>query len=308
MRIVIALGGNAILQRGQPLEEHLQQENISKAVKSIAEVAKVHQVILTHGNGPQVGLLALQNDAYKKVSPYTLDVLGAETEGMIGYLFEQALRNTLPTHQVITLLTQTVVDENDPAFSSPSKFVGPVYDKKTAMELGKEKHWTIKQDGDYYRRVVPSPMPQTILEIEAIQHIVNDPSILLICAGGGGIPVINNQQGIQGVEAVVDKDRASNILAQGLKADGLIMLTDVDAVETNYGKENSQKIKCATPQHLASYEFAKGSMAPKVQSACDFVQSGGTFAAIGALSDAYDIIHNKCGTTIRNNISQITFY
>lgn len=308
MRIVIALGGNAILQRGQPLEEAIQKENIQTAAKSIAEVARKHQVILTHGNGPQVGLLALQNDAYKEVSPYTLDVLGAETEGMIGYLFEQALRNILPNRQVITLLTQTVVDESDPAFQSPSKFVGPVYDKPQADKLTQEKQWVMKPDGQYYRRVVPSPMPQSILELPVIKHIAQDHNIIVICTGGGGIPVIQNQQGLQGIEGVVDKDRASNVLAQGIEADGLIMLTDVDAVETNFGQPDSKKIKQATPEMMKQFNFAKGSMGPKVESACEFVKAGGKFAGIGSLFDAIDLINGNSGTVITRDCEEIIYY
>lgn len=308
MRIVIALGGNAILQRGQPLEESIQKENIHIAAKSIAEVARKHQVILTHGNGPQVGLLALQNDAYKDVSPYSLDVLGAETEGMIGYLFEQALRNILPNRQVVTLLTQTIVDEKDTAFQSPTKFVGPVYSKEQAEALIKEKQWAMEADGQYYRRVVPSPMPQAILELPVIKHITQDHNIIIICTGGGGIPVIQNQQGLQGIEGVVDKDRASNVLAQGLDADGLIMLTDIDAVETNFGKPDSKKIKQASPEAMNELSFAKGSMAPKVESACEFVKVGGKFSGIGSLFDAVDIINGVKGTMITKESEQILYY
>jgi len=308
MRIVIALGGNAILQRGQPLEEAIQKQNIDIAAKAIAEVARKHQVILTHGNGPQVGLLALQNDAYKEVSPYSLDVLGAETEGMIGYLFEQALRNILPNRQVITLLTQTIVNEKDPAFQAPSKFVGPVYDKQQADKLTKEKQWVMKPDGKFFRRVVPSPMPEAILELPVIKHITQDHNIIVICTGGGGIPVVQNQDGIKGIDAVVDKDRASNVLAQGLEADGLVMLTDVDAVETHFGEADSQQIKTASPEMLDDFIFAKGSMAPKVESACEFVKAGGKFAGIGSLFDAIDIIDGKKGTTVTKNCEQISFY
>ncbi len=308
MLIVIALGGNAILQRHQPLEEAIQKDNIAIAAASIAKVAANHQVVLTHGNGPQVGLLALQNDAYKAVEPYTLDVLGAETEGMIGYLFEQALRNQLPEQEIITLLTQTLVDSKDPAFQNPTKFVGPVYGKAQADKLQQEKGWAVKPDGDYYRRVVPSPLPQAIIELPSIQYILDSGKITLICAGGGGIPVTRNGQGLEGVEAVVDKDRASQVLAKDIQANGLVMLTDVAAVETHFGKPHSKKIRRASPEQLASLDFAQGSMGPKVQSACDFVNTGGDFSAIGSLHDAQAIVQMKAGTFIEKDCAEMEFY
>ena len=308
MKIVIALGGNAILQRGQPLDEAIQKNNIRIAAEAIAQVARQHQVILTHGNGPQVGLLALQNDAYKAVSPYSLDVLGAETEGMIGYLFEQALKNILPRRQVVTLLTQTVVDPNDAAFDVPSKFIGAIYDKKQADKLKQEKGWQMKLDGEYYRRVVPSPMPQALVELPVINHLLKDHNIIPICVGGGGIPVMRKDDVLIGVEAVVDKDRASNILAQGIHADALIMLTDIDAVQLNYAQTNAKKIKSASPEAIQAYKFADGSMAPKVETACHFVKAGGDFAAIGNLADAANIVAGEKGTRISLKTDNINFY
>ncbi|PJE79669.1 Carbamate kinase 2 [invertebrate metagenome] len=311
MLIVIALGGNAILQRNQPLEASVQRENIRMAAESISRVAMEHQVILTHGNGPQVGLLALMNEAYGEVTPYPLDALGAQTQGMIGFMFEQELRNYMPGKKVCTVSTQTIVDPKDPAFNNPDKFVGPVYTRDQAELIG-ESHpdWTLKEDGNYYRRVVPSPQPQAILELPSLKHIVSSGDITIICGGGGGIPVTKTASGkLQGVEAVVDKDRASSVLAEGLKADGLILLTDVPAVETNFGQPDSQKIKTATPAAFENFPFAAGSMGPKVESVCRFVRSGGKFAAIGALDKAFEIVQKKSGTFVEPQVPEdITYY
>ena len=311
MLVVIALGGNAILQRNQPLEAHIQRENIRKAAESISRVALNHQVVLTHGNGPQVGLLALMNQAYKDVSPYPLDALGAQTQGMIGFMFEQELRNVMLGRKVCTVATQTVVSTQDPAFQDPDKFVGPVYTREEA-ELLKQSNpdWTIKPDGSYYRRVVPSPQPQEILELPSLQHIVSSGDTTVICGGGGGIPVTrDNDNQLHGVEAVIDKDRASAVLAEGLGAEGLILLTDVPAVETNFGQHDSKKIRSATPDAFEQFPFAAGSMAPKVESICRFVRAGGKFGAIGALDKAEEIIRRESGTFIENNANNsISYY
>ncbi len=304
MLLVIALGGNAILQRNQPLEAHLQRENIRIAAESIARVALKHQVVLTHGNGPQVGLLALMNQAYKEVQAYPLDALGAQTQGMIGFMFEQELRNYMPGRKVCTVSTQTIVNTDDTAFKNPDKFVGPVYTREEAEVLS-ESHtdWTIRQDGNYYRRVVPSPQPKEVLELPSLKHIVGSGDITVICGGGGGIPVTRDAAGkLVGVEAVVDKDRASAVLAEGLNADGLILLTDVSAVETNYGQPDSKKIRSATPDAFEKFPFAAGSMGPKVESVCRFVRSGGKFAAIGALDKAAEIITRDSGTFVEANV------
>lgn len=309
MRIVIALGGNALLRRTEPLEEQIQRKNVAQACRVIAQVAGEHEVIITHGNGPQVGLLALQNDAYKAVSPYHLDVLGAETEGMIGYMLSQELKNCIPKKNVVAMLTQTLVNSDDPAFKHPTKFVGPVYTKEQAEELVQQKGWVVKADGDYFRRVVPSPQPQRIIEVPIINYLLKMEDLIIICAGGGGVPVtFDKNKKLKGLEAVVDKDQTSNVLALAIKADALIMLTDVAGVETHFGMPNSKKIKEATPEQLKAYAFAKGSMGPKVRSAISFVKSGGKFSAIGALDDLVKIIPGELGTRIVSNSERILFY
>ncbi|WP_067515526.1 carbamate kinase [Endozoicomonas ascidiicola] len=311
MRIVIALGGNAILQRGQPMECHVQRENIAKAAAAIARIAKDHQVILTHGNGPQVGLLSLMNDAYKKVTPYPLDALGAQTQGMIGFMFEQELRNHLPGREVCTIATQTLVDPQDPAFKNPDKFVGPVYSKEEADALlAANPDWSVRQDGEYYRRVVPSPQPAGILELESLKTIAASENITMICGGGGGVPVYRAENGmLEGVEAVIDKDRASRLLAEGLEADAFLILTDVAAVAINFGQPDSKDIRRATPEAMDALNFAAGSMGPKVESVVQFVRNGGKMAAIGSLEQAAEILTSDSGTVISNDVAAgITFY
>jgi carbamate kinase len=303
MLIIIALGGNALLKRGEPLEAEIQRQNIRIAAIAIAEVAKEHRVVITHGNGPQVGLLALQAEAYKRVRPYPLDVLGAETEGMIGYLLEQELRNQLPSQQVVTLLTQIEVAPDDPAFAHPTKPIGPVYTEGEALELSRGRGWAVAPDGNAYRRVVPSPEPLRIIELPTIRLLV-DAGALVVCAGGGGIPVfITPSGGIRGVEAVIDKDLATALLAQELRADGLLLLTDVDGVYTNWGTPEAQLIKQMTPQQLRSYSFAPGSMGPKVEAVCRFVETTGGLGGIGRLEDATKILTGKLGTLIGATIS-----
>lgn len=311
MRIVIALGGNAILQRGQPMECHIQRENIAKAAAAIARIAKDNQVILTHGNGPQVGLLSLMNDAYKKVAPYPLDALGAQTQGMIGFMFEQELRNCMPGKEVCTVSTQTLVDTKDPAFANPDKFVGPVYNKdEVEALLAANPEWTIKQDGAYFRRVVASPQPQEILELQTLKTLVAAGNITMICGGGGGVPVASDSSGkLKGVEAVIDKDRASRLLAEGLEADAFLILTDVQAVATNFGQPDSKDIRCATPEAMTALNFAAGSMGPKVEAAVAFVRNGGKMAAIGSLMQAAEILTMDSGTVITNDVSSgISYY
>ena len=311
MRVVIALGGNAILQRGEPLECEVQRQNIRKAAESIAKIARDHQVILTHGNGPQVGLLALMNDSYKNVSPYPLDVLGAQTQGMIGSMFEQELRNQLPGRKVCTVSTQTVIDPEDPAFSDPDKFVGPVYTLEASQKILKENpDWTIKQDGQYFRRVVPSPQPKEILELPSLKHLVASEDITVICGGGGGVPVTRDAENkLHGVEAVIDKDRASRVLAEGLQADVFLILTDVHAVATHFGQPDSREIHQATPETMAQFDFAAGSMGPKVEAAIQFVRNGGKMAGIGSLEEAASILTSDSGTVIRNDArAGISYY
>jgi carbamate kinase len=299
MRIVVALGGNALLHRGEPMTSENQQANIRLAAEAIATLAQEHDVIITHGNGPQVGLLALQAETYKAVQPYPLDVLNAETEGMIGYLIEQELRNQLPDRQIVTLLTQVEVDVNDPAFAHPTKPIGPVYTQIEAERLAAERGWAIAPDGNAYRRVVPSPEPRRILELGAI-HLLVQSGVLVICVGGGGIPiVVTATGGIRGVEAVIDKDLAAALLAASLKVEALLLLTDVDAVYTDWGTSAAQPLNRIPPEQLRQYSFASGSMAPKVEAVCRFVEQTGGIAGIGRLEDAAAILAGQAGTLVQ---------
>ncbi|MGA8258899.1 MAG: carbamate kinase [Arenicellales bacterium] len=310
MRLVAALGGNALLRRGDPLTADNQRQNAAVAAKALAELVEAgHQLIVTHGNGPQVGLLALQGAAYKPDETYPLDVLGAETEGMIGYLIEQELARRLPEGcRVATLLTQVEVDSNDPAFHAPSKPVGPVYTKGEAERLAKAQGWTVAPDGDHYRRVVPSPAPRRILELKVIELLV-DQGVIVVCTGGGGIPVVERKDGsLLGVEAVIDKDAASALLARQLQADALLMLTDVDAVETGWGTPQARRIRRAGADALDAFKFSAGSMGPKVRAAQDFVRATGGFAAIGLLQDAAGLLSGVAGTRVAAGPTELQYY
>ena len=297
-RIVVALGGNALLRRGEPAEASVQRANVAVAAAAIADLAADHEVLLTHGNGPQVGLLALQAEAYRDVAPYPLDVLGAETEGMIGYLLEQELRNAMPGREVATLLTQIVVGADDPAFSAPTKPVGPVYARETAERLARERGWAIAPDGSSFRRVVPSPMPREIVGLGTIEALM-ERGTLVICAGGGGIPVTLDRSGkLHGVEGVIDKDLAAALLAERVGADMLLMLTDVDAVYRGWGTTDVAPIEHATPADLRALSFAGGSMGPKVDAACRFAEATGQIAAVGRLDRAAAIVAGRAGTWV----------
>ncbi|HEX5145253.1 MAG TPA: carbamate kinase [Mycobacterium sp.] len=304
MRIVIALGGNALLQRGQPMTAENQRANVRLAAERISRVSPGNELIIAHGNGPQVGLLALQADAYFRadasVAPYPLDVLGAQTDAMIGYVIEQELGNMLPAHQQLaTVLTMIEVDRNDPAFSHPTKPIGPVYDKETAEQLAATSGWAIAPDGDKFRRVVASPKPKRIFEIRPIRTLVES-GVVVICAGGGGIPTMYDENNdLQGVEAVIDKDLASALLAQQLDADMLVIATDVDAVYTGWGTPDQQKVGSVTPDELAVLDLPAGSMGPKVQAAVDFARRTGNEAVIGSLGDIADIVAGKAGTRVK---------
>ena len=301
MKVVIALGGNALLRRGERADADVQMANGRIAAKAVAEIAKEHNVVLTHGNGPQVGLLALQADAYKDVKPYPFDVLGAESQGMIGYMVAQCVGNDLPDRQVVNIITQTEVDPQDPAYSDPRKFVGPVYDKETAEKLAAERGWTIAADGKYFRRVVPSPQPKKIVEIETIRQLV-DAGAMVIASGGGGIPVVRDENGkLQGSEAVIDKDMSASIMADELDADALLILTDAPSIALDWGTPDQKEIKEVSPEKLQEYSFAKGSMGPKVEAVCRFANTGKGFGAVGRLEDALDILNGKAGTIIRKN-------
>lgn len=303
MLIVLSLGGNALLTRGQPMTAENQRANVRGAVAAISDViAAGHQIVISHGNGPQIGLLALQTAAYRSNEAYPLDVLGAQTEGAIGYMIEQELENILPKErQVATLLTQIEVDPRDPAFRNPTKPIGPVYDKAEAEKTAASSGWVFKPDGDKYRRVVPSPKPQRIPDISVIR-ILLDHGVIVICAGGGGIPVVRSPDGgLIGIEAVIDKDWTSALLALELHADFLLLLTDTDAVYAGWGTAQKRPIRHASPEELRKYSFAEGSMGPKVAAACAFVEKTGGGAGIGSLSDAHSILNGTAGTLIKQN-------
>ncbi len=311
MRIVVALGGNALLKRGEPMTADAQRRNVKVAAEALAPVAGEHQLVISHGNGPQVGLLALQGAAYKPDEAYPLDVLGAETEGMIGYMIEQELGNLLPFEvPFATLLTMIEVDPDDPGFDNPTKFVGPVYDQATADRIAAEKNWVFKKDGDKWRRVVPSPEPKRIFEIRPIRWLL-EKGVIVIAAGGGGIPTMYKpgaDQQLMGVEAVIDKDLASELLARDLNADLFIMATDATAVFVNWGKPDAKAIHRANPKAMQTYQFPAGSMGPKVDAACRFAEATGKTAAIGALADIPGIVAGEKGTLINTGVDKIAWH
>jgi carbamate kinase len=279
----------------------VQRANVRVAAEALAPVSREHQLIVSHGNGPQVGLLALQAHAYPGVEPYPLDVLGAETEGMIGYMLEQELGNLVPFEvPLATLLTMVEVDPADPAFGNPTKFVGPVYDRADADRLRQEKDWTFKQDGDKWRRVVPSPLPKRIFEIRPIKWLL-DKGTIVICAGGGGIPTAYSPDGsrrLGGIEAVIDKDLASELLARELDADLFVMATDVGGVYVDFGTPDQRLLDRITAADLKQHQFPAGSMGPKVAAAIQFVELTGKRAAIGALADIEGIVAGEKGTNV----------
>jgi carbamate kinase len=304
MRVVAALGGNALLRRGEPLTAENQRANARVACKALAPVALEHELVISHGNGPQVGLLALQAAAYTEVEPYPLDLLGAQTEGMIGYLIQQELGNELPFEKrLASLLTLIEVDRDDPAFGNPTKPIGPIYTQDESVRLADEKGWDFKPDGDSFRRVVPSPLPQRIFGLEPVAWLLEH-GCVVICAGGGGIPVMYTDtpatagRQLVGVEAVIDKDLASALLARDLRADALAIVTDVDAVYAGWGTPQQRAIRRATPEALADTEFAAGSMGPKVRAACSFVEETGGLAAIGSISETQALLRGEAGTIV----------
>jgi len=288
MRIVIALGGNALLKRGEPMTAAAQRANVRAVAPALAAVATHHQLVLSHGNGPQVGLLALQAAAYEEVAPYPLDVLGAQTEGMIGYVIEQELGNVLPFDvSLATLLTMIEVDPSDPAFANPTKFVGRVYSQEEADEVAEKTGWVFKPDGAHWRRVVPSPEPRRIFELRPIQSLL-ERNVVVICAGGGGIPTMyapDHERTLVGVEAVIDKDLAGELLARGVGASVFVMATDVDGVYADWGTPRQHRIESASPDVLRQQPFAAGSMGPKVEAAARFVElTGGRVSAVRILT------------------------
>jgi carbamate kinase len=302
MRVVVALGGNALLQRGEPMTTDVQRQNVRKAAPALALIAADHELVLSHGNGPQVGLLALQAAAYLDAEPSTLDVLGAQTQGMIAYVLEQELRNYFPpTERFATVLTMVEVDKDDPAFANPTKFVGPIYPEDQAKKLAEDKGWPFRKDGESWRRVVPSPLPQHIFELEAIKALL-DLDIVVICTGGGGIPTlvteVDGKPFLSGVEAVIDKDLATELLAREVGAELYVMATDVDGVYTNWGTPDQRRLDRVTPEELRGIQFPAGSMGPKVEAAARFVEATGGRAAIGGLGEIEQIVNGTAGTQV----------
>lgn len=310
MRIVVALGGNALLRRGEAMSAANQRANVRIAATALAPLAEQHELIVSHGNGPQVGLLALQQQAFPEVEAYPLDILGAQTEGMIGYLIEQELGNLLPFEkQLATVLTMTEVSPDDPAFTDPTKFVGPVYDEATGRRMAAERGWTVKPDGPYYRRVVPSPRPLRVFQVEPIKMLISA-GCVVICTGGGGIPTmyLPGTRTLTGVEAVVDKDLASAVLARELHADLFVIATDGGGVFLDWGTSQARELAEVTTAELRRHTFAAGSMGPKVEAAVEFVEATGQAAAIGALEDIEQIIAGTAGTRIlREAVEPIRF-
>jgi carbamate kinase len=310
MLVVTALGGNALLRRGQPMTADNQRKNVSIAADALAPVAAQHQMVIAHGNGPQVGLLALEAAAYTDEEDYPLDVMDAETQGSIGYMIEQELGNRLPFERPFaTLLTMIEVDPNDPAFGNPTKFIGPVYDKAQADAIAAEKAWTFKADGNKWRRVVPSPAPKRIFELRPIKWLL-ERNTIVIAAGGGGIPTMyepGSPRKLSGVECVIDKDFAAELLARDLDADLFVMLTDAEAVYVDWGKPTQKAIRRASPAALMALPFAAGSMGPKVAAACQFAAATGKVAAIGALADLNRVIAGEAGTTVSSKESGIVY-
>ena len=302
MRIIVALGGNALLKRGEPMNAEVQRKNVRLAAKALFPLAEKHELIISHGNGPQVGLLSLQAASYKDVEAYPLDVLGAQTEGMIGYMIEQELGNLLPFEKPLaSILTMVEVDPEDPAFQNPTKFIGPVYPEDEAKKLAVEKGWSIKQDGDKWRRVVPSPLPKRIFQIRPVRWLLEKGAVV-ICTGGGGIPTMYEKgadRKLRGAEVVIDKDLASAMLGKELNADLFIMATDADAVYTNWGKPDAKPLDRITYNDIKDLSFPAGSMGPKITAACWFAQITGKRSAIGMLEDIEKIVEGKAGTTVR---------
>jgi carbamate kinase len=298
MRIIAALGGNALLERGEPPEDGIQEAHVATAVRALAPLADGNELVVTHGNGPQVGMLALESAQDQAIArPYPFDVLGAQSQGMIGYWLIQALQNAMPGRQVTCLISRTLVAADDPAFANPTKFVGPVYGEQEARQLAGSRGWQIRRDGTGFRRVVPSPEPAELLDLPVI-HTLLDHQVVVVCCGGGGVPVVREGGLVRGAEAVIDKDLAASLLARDLHADALLLLTDVAAVQDGYGTAAARPIRRATPAQLRARSFPPGSMGPKVEAACRFVEATGNPAAIGRLADTRQLLAQQAGTII----------
>jgi carbamate kinase len=299
MRIVVALGGNALLKRGETPDNDIQEANVAVAVAALAPLALEHELVITHGNGPQVGVLAIQSASDPNLTrSFPFDVLGAQTQGMIGYWLLQALQNELPGRQIAAIINQTLVSVADPAFADPTKFIGEIYDETRARALATERGWTVKPDGAHWRRVVASPQPRRVVETRLIRLLLTNGTVV-VCAGGGGVPVIRNQHGrLEGIEAVVDKDFTALVLAEALDADALLILTDVPNVYRDFGTPQQQPINHTTPAAMRQHDFPAGSMGPKVEAACRFVETTGGIAGIGRLQDTAAILAGTAGTIL----------
>ena len=307
MLLVVALGGNALLEPGQSPDAEIQRTNVRNAIGPIAALARDHDLVITHGNGPQVGLLALQSEALGGVAGLPLDILDAESEGMLGYLIEQEIANALPEREVAMLLTRVEVAVDDAAFATPSKPVGPAYGSEQTRQLAEQRGWKMRDDGQGYRRLVASPKPRRILELATIRILV-DAGHIIVCAGGGGIPVTLDAGGAMiGVEAVIDKDHASALLARELGADRLLLLTGEPVVWSAWPSSRGRAIRSASPGALAALSFEPGTMGPKIEAACEFVETTGNTACIGALEDAVRIVEGRSGTAIRP-CGELDFY
>jgi carbamate kinase len=299
MRIVVALGGNALLERGEPPDSDIQEKHVARAAEALTPLLRRHDLVITHGNGPQVGILAVESAGDSALSrPYPFDVLGAQTQGMIGYWLVQALGRVAPGTPAACLICRTLVKSDDPSFGRPTKFVGPVYDRGTALRLAADHGWDVRGDGRAWRRVMPSPEPVRLVELDTIRLLMSA-GVIVVCAGGGGIPVVADSSGeLHGVEAVVDKDLTAALLAQAVGAEALLLLTDVGAVAAGYGTPAAAPIRRATTRELRARSFPAGSMGPKVEAACRFVDSTGGTAAIGRLGDAAALLDGTVGTTV----------
>jgi len=318
MKVVAALGGNALLERGESPDSDIQESHIARAAAALSPMLRKHDVIITHGNGPQVGVLAVESAGDPSLSrPYPFDVLGAQTQGMIGYWLVQALERAAiheaaqrgvlergPAHggrvakPAVCLICRTLVKADDPAFTEPAKFVGPVFSEAEGRRLAALHGWQIRPDGPSWRRVVPSPEPLAMVELPTIRLLLSDGAIV-ICAGGGGIPVFRDDDGrLRGAEAVIDKDLGAALMARDLEADALLILTDVANVEVGFGTDAAHPIGHTTPSALRAEPFPAGSMGPKVEAACRFVEATGKPAMIGRLAEAASLLEGTAGTIV----------
>jgi carbamate kinase len=308
MRVVIALGGNAIVDPAGSLEADVLKQRIRDAAAAVADIARGCEVVITHGNGPQVGLLSMQSRATPGVSPYPLDVIGAESEGMIGYMLEREFATIFPGSEVATLLTQVEIDPEDPAFQQPSKPIGPLLSEPDAKDCRERLGWQLIQEDDGYRRVVPSPAPQRIRELRTIELLV-DAGVLVVCAGGGGIPVVATVEGgLRGVEAVIDKDRTAELLASELHANVLLLLTNVPGVYEDWPEPREKVLRTASSDWLSALELDPGSMGPKVEAARRFVNDTGGVAAIGSVDQARRVLQGLAGTQVTKGDAEPSYW